>query len=401
MKAIENNLAKAEKPLPKGWRWRELGECAQLINGRAYGQHELLSQGTPVIRIQNLNGGKNWYYSNLDLPSEKYCDKGDLLFAWSTTFGPYIWIGEKSIFHYHIWKVLPNEILNKTFAFYLLQRITNDIKASSHGASMLHVTKGAVEKWEVPLPPLAEQKRIVAILSDRLSTIEKARAATIAQIEAAKALPFAYLRQFFDSSEAQKWNRKKLGDVCELLPAKSIATEGDTEVFAITTACLSETGFQPAGVKRARMTCTDAAISKVAPGEVLIARSNTADLVGRVAMYSGEVEGVVASDLTIRIKPHSILTSTFLNNYLSSLYIQGYWKEKAGGSSDSMKKITRSQLLDEFIPIPDLPEQHKITNAVSEKLSGVTALKRSLQDQLDAIDQLPAALLRQAFNGEL
>lgn len=131
---------------------------------------------------------------------------------------------------------------------------------------------------------------------------------------------------------------KRLGDVCELLPARSIATEGDTEVLAITTACLSETGFQPAGIKRARMRSHDVALSKIALGEVLIARSNTSELVGRVALYSGEVEGVVASDLTIRIKAGSTLKPTFLTIYLSSLYIQGYWKERAGGASDSMKK---------------------------------------------------------------
>jgi len=39
--------------LPKGWTWTLLGEVAQLINGRAYSQHELLSGGVPVIRIQN------------------------------------------------------------------------------------------------------------------------------------------------------------------------------------------------------------------------------------------------------------------------------------------------------------------------------------------------------------
>ena len=63
---------------------------------------------------------------------------------------------------------------------------------------MLHVTKGAVEKWKISLPPLPEQKRIVAILTDRLSTIDKARAATEAQLKAVKALPAAYLRQAFD-----------------------------------------------------------------------------------------------------------------------------------------------------------------------------------------------------------
>jgi type I restriction enzyme S subunit len=42
---------------PAGWRTVAFGDCADIINGRAYAQDELLDQGTPVLRIQNLNGG--------------------------------------------------------------------------------------------------------------------------------------------------------------------------------------------------------------------------------------------------------------------------------------------------------------------------------------------------------
>jgi restriction endonuclease S subunit len=63
----------AEKKIREGWKVFKLGECLKLINGRAYGQSELLSNGTyQVIRIQNLNGGANWYYSDLQLDSGKF-----------------------------------------------------------------------------------------------------------------------------------------------------------------------------------------------------------------------------------------------------------------------------------------------------------------------------------------
>src|SRR6185503_6616405 len=90
------------------WKLYKFGDCAELINGRAYSQAELLTNGLyKVIRIQNLNGGAKWYFSDLQLEKEKYCMEGDLLFAWSATFGPYVWSGERSIFHYHIWNVKP------------------------------------------------------------------------------------------------------------------------------------------------------------------------------------------------------------------------------------------------------------------------------------------------------
>ena len=97
-----------EKPfcIPESWKWVRLKSIAVLRNGRAYKQSELLDNGKyPVLRVGNLFTSDKWYYSDLELETEKYCSKGDLLYAWSASFGPHIWHGEKSIYHYHIWKI--------------------------------------------------------------------------------------------------------------------------------------------------------------------------------------------------------------------------------------------------------------------------------------------------------
>jgi type I restriction enzyme S subunit len=153
--------------LPDKWTWTRLGNVLALVNGRAYKESELLDEGTPVIRIQNLTGGGSWYYTDLDLPPEKYCNTGDLLYTWSGTFGPHIWDGGKAVFHYHIWRIELTTGLTKQFAYHLLQAISADVEEDAHGIMLPHMTKGGMEKHPVPLPPLAEQKRIVETL-DRL-----------------------------------------------------------------------------------------------------------------------------------------------------------------------------------------------------------------------------------------
>jgi hypothetical protein len=112
----------------------------------------------------------------------------------------------------------------------------------------------------------------------------------------------------------------------------------------------------------------DAADCIVQTGEILIARSNTPELVGRVAMFNGEAAGAVASDLTIRILPGSDIDAEFLTRYLSALYVSGYWRERAGGASGSMKKITRSQILAELIPVH---RSHRAPGRISKR-SAVT-----------------------------
>jgi type I restriction enzyme S subunit len=129
------------------WDEMPLGDIAEVINGRAYQLSEWEESGTPVIRLQNLTQrGGNFYYSNLCLPEKQYCNKGDLLYMWSATFGPHIWWGEKAIFHYHIWKIEPKEQIDKRFLFYLLDAKTQEWKAAGSGMAMIHLTTPAVRK---------------------------------------------------------------------------------------------------------------------------------------------------------------------------------------------------------------------------------------------------------------
>ena len=91
-------------------------DICSLINGRAYSQPELLNEGKyKVLRLGNLFTNEKWYYSDLELSEKQYCDTGDLIYAWSATFGPYIWEKERVIYHYHIWKVICSELINKQF----------------------------------------------------------------------------------------------------------------------------------------------------------------------------------------------------------------------------------------------------------------------------------------------
>lgn len=108
-----------------GWRKVALEVNATLLNGRAYKQDELLDSGKyPVLRVGNFFSNRGWYYSDLELDDDKYCDNGDLLYAWSASFGPQIWNGGKVIYHYHIWKVLVGEAYNRQFLCKLLEYAT-------------------------------------------------------------------------------------------------------------------------------------------------------------------------------------------------------------------------------------------------------------------------------------
>lgn len=274
------------------------------------------------------------------------------------------------------------------------------IRSSFQGAAIGGINQKFADVVEVPVAPIDQQKQIVASLRSELVAVERARQAAAERCDSASAMPTAILRDIFGVPQKTPWPQRYLSDVATLLPSKSIASAGETEVQAITTACLSEAGFLAEGVKKARMQSDHAKECVVRAGEVLVARSNTPELVGRVSMYRGEPPAIVASDLTIRVwVDNSIIHPAFLTAYLSFLYQSGFWREKAGGASGSMKKITRSQLLGIEVPVPPLSEQDAVVRRIDEQLPVVRTILESAREELDLIDSMPAALMRTVFNG--
>lgn len=146
------------------WIPMKLGDVADFINGRAYNQEELLSKGKyRVLRVGNFFTNNDWYYSDLELDEDKYCEKGDLLYAWSASFGPHIWNEEKVIYHYHIWKVKNKQGVDRQFLYNLLDYETFRMKAKSlNGFALMHITKGTIENWESIVPKSQKEQQKIA-----------------------------------------------------------------------------------------------------------------------------------------------------------------------------------------------------------------------------------------------
>lgn len=144
----------------------KLSDICKVINGRAYKQNELLNEGKyQVLRVGNFFSRDKWYYSDLELSSDKYCNAGDLLFAWSASFGPRIWKGAKTIYHYHIWKLVPEEtILDKYYLYYWLNNSIKSLTIGTHGSVMAHMTKNEMENQVIKLPCINVQRKIAAVL---------------------------------------------------------------------------------------------------------------------------------------------------------------------------------------------------------------------------------------------
>ena len=161
--------------IPQGWEWCRMQDVITFVNGRAYKKEELLSKGKyQVLRVGNFFTNNQWYYSDLELPEDKYCYNGDLLYAWSASFGPQIWTGDKTIFHYHIWNVkFDTRVLFREYLFYFFLFDKTQVKTSTTGSTMIHVSMENMKPRLIPIPPIDEQKRIVCGIDCVLPYVEK------------------------------------------------------------------------------------------------------------------------------------------------------------------------------------------------------------------------------------
>ncbi len=157
------------------WDIDNLGSVFDFKNGRSFKKSEWKQEGLPIIRIQNLNNEKsefNFYMGEYSKDIE--VNKGDLLFSWSGTvgssFGPHIWKGKKGLLNQHIFKINYKKNIDTAFTFYFLKYITAKIERNVNGAvGLVHITKAKLNNFEMPVPSLVEQKKIV----NKLDNIKK------------------------------------------------------------------------------------------------------------------------------------------------------------------------------------------------------------------------------------
>ncbi|WP_134795562.1 restriction endonuclease subunit S [Shigella boydii] len=201
-------ISEEEKPfeLPEGWEWVRVADLMEVINGRAYKKHEMLQTGTPLLRVGNLFTSNEWYYSDLQLDENKYINNGDLIYAWSASFGPFIWTGEKVIYHYHIWKLnlFTEEYSNKYFIHDFLLSITDKIKSQGNGIAMLHMTKEKMEQQIIALPPINEQQQIVRKIRELTVLCDQLEQQSLTSLDAHQQLVETLLGTLTDSQNAKE-----------------------------------------------------------------------------------------------------------------------------------------------------------------------------------------------------
>ena len=152
--------------IPVEWNTKAVTDVANFINGYPFSSENWSKKGTPIVRIQNLNDPmKSYNYTNDIIDASYRIAYGDLLLSWSGTIGVYIWKGNDAYLNQHIYKVLPNDWLDKNFFKYALNSVISKMADKAHGSTMQHITKREMSSVFIALPDLPEQQKIASLLT--------------------------------------------------------------------------------------------------------------------------------------------------------------------------------------------------------------------------------------------
>ncbi len=137
---------------------------------------------------------------------------------------------------------------------------------------------------------------------------------------------------------------------------------------------------------------------EVVQGDFLVSRANTAELVARSVWVESCPQRLMLSDKIVRLKLSQHVIGRFVNLANSCTHARNYYAAVAGGTSSSMKNVSREQILNSATPLPPLAEQHRIVAKVDELMALCDRLEAEQADAEAAharlVDALLAALTR-------
>ncbi len=178
-------IAEEEKPfeIPEGWMWVRLGEICKSISDGDHQPPPQVPEGVPFLVISNVSAGRIDFSSTRYVPqdyfnalsNDRIAQKGDILFTVTGSYGIPIKVesDEKFCFQRHI--ALLKLMLDWDYIFYILKSptIKSQCDAVATGTAQKTVGLKSLRNLIVPLPPLAEQKRIVEKLEELLAMCER------------------------------------------------------------------------------------------------------------------------------------------------------------------------------------------------------------------------------------
>ncbi|MGW2121368.1 restriction endonuclease subunit S [Streptomyces sp. NPDC001758] len=397
-------------PTPGTWAIVPLKYLATLTNGYVFNSADRSDEGTPIIRIENLNGSPNFNCSTLSLPDKYRVEARNLLFSWSgnpgTSFGPYLWTepGEHYL-NQHIFKVGVHGC-DPRWLYWALKAATHWIERelTSGMIGMVHVTKEDLAGVPIPVPPVVEQRRIAEFLDvetsriDRLVSLRQKLASLLTERD--KALRDDLIDKLFATQGEVPLRRVAQGieqgasPQCEAVPREM----GEWAVLKLS--AVKQGVFNPYENKRLPDNVSPNEDYAIRPGDLLITRANTPNLVGDAAVVGEDSSRLLLPDLIYRVRLTGEMSAEFLMHVTLSGRTRSLVEAVARGSSQSMVKLRGEDIKSWPVPRASREQQAALVQEIERGTAGTQKLRLVIDQQVATLMERRQALITAAVTGQ-
>ena len=287
--------------------------------------------------------------------------------------------------------LVPSDRVLAPFLYWWLKSHTALLQSKGRGATFLELSKAEVERLQIPLPPLPEQRRIAAILDEAAAlrstwgeTRESARRAISSRISAllSKSTDIKPLAQLL--AEPMRNG---------ISPSRGGRYEGEV----LTLSAITRGAFDPRQRKSDLFAAPHAADKLAIEGLHLICRGNgNAELVGAMVAVTEQLDGVAFPDTMIGFRPSSEINSPTLVAAWRHPTVRDQLR-RAARTTNGTYKVNQQSLSSIMVPVPRREDQEQIAALDAER----TKLDSQLAQGLVSLDELFASLQHRAFRGEL
>ena len=380
-----------------------LGDIVDLVMGQAPSSKDtnFEGRGTPFVKVGEFGPVRPVIHEWTTNPLRMARRTDVLLCVVGATCGK-INLGEDCAIGRSVAAIRPHPAkLDQLYLYYFMMTLVERLRSGSVGAAQTVISKEMVETLQIPVPPLAEQQRIVGLLNETFEGLATAKANAEKNLQNASDLFESHLQSVF-AQRALGWVEKKLSALYKIGSSKRVLksewkTEGVPFYRGREVTRLAADGF----VKNELFISEDhfADISKEygvpEAGDILITAIGT---IGNAHVVRSSDRFYFKDASVLWMKRTADVSSEFIRFWLKSSLFFDQLDRDNGATVDT---LTIQKLQSVQLRLPKIEEQKRVVNELDALSVETQRLARLYEQKLAALEELKKSLLHQAFTGEL
>lgn len=414
--------------LPGNWCWTRITVITDILNGFAFKSQHYSSAGIRIIRITNVQDGfiqdkKPVYYP---LVSQKeitpfMLKDGDFLMSLTGNVGRVAIIDASFLpaalnQRVACLRIKSEDSVRKEYIFYfcLQKQFVSDCIKSAKGSAQLNMSTEWLKEYPIPLPPLAEQQRIVDHIESLFAKLDEAKEKAQAVVDSFETRKAAILHKAFTGELTAKWREERgvrmesweqcsLSDVCTVNPKKADTKDlpDELEVSFFPMPALSEIYGEITDPQTRLLKEVRSGFTNFSEGDVVFAKITPCMENGKSA-----VVGKLVNDIGYGTTEFFVLrcSDRLYNRFLYHLVRDKLFRDKAKAvmaGAVGQQRVPKRYLETYKLNLPKFNEQREIVRILDGSFAKEQQTKEAAEAVLDRIDLMKKSILARAFRGEL